>query len=118
MSSPASSFSIAQAVHSELIIKKSRFIGCVEPCSGREAALALIGQGADVLTNHSGSPAVPQAAEEAGVKVIAYQSDMARFAPTAQLAAVTHHWGGHYTQVARSVLEGRWELRSPARRRG
>ena len=42
MSSPASSFSIAQAVHSELIIKKSRFIGCVEPCSGREAALARV----------------------------------------------------------------------------
>lgn len=79
-----------------------------DPPRERDAALTLVRQGADVLTNHSGSPAVPQAAEEAGVKVIAYQSDMSRFAPTAQLAAVTHHWGGHYTQVARSVLEGRW----------
>lgn len=79
-----------------------------DPPRERDAALTLVRQGADVLTNHSGSPAVPQAAEESGVKVIAYQSDMSRFAPTAQLAAVTHHWGGHYTQVARSVLEGRW----------
>ena len=68
----------------------------------------LVAQGADVLTNHSGSPAVPQAAEERGVRCIAYQSDMARFAPKAQLAAVTHHWGGYYTQVAQSVLAGRW----------
>lgn len=33
---------LAGPVHSELIIKKSRFIGCVEPCSGREAALARV----------------------------------------------------------------------------
>ena len=59
----------------------------------------------------SGSPAVPQAAQAAfkGVRVIAYQSDMRAFAPDAQLAAVTHHWGGHYTRVARAVLEGRWK---------
>jgi len=33
---------LAAAVHSELIIKKSRFIGCVEPCAGREAALLRV----------------------------------------------------------------------------
>jgi len=79
-----------------------------DPAREREAALALIGQGADVLTNHSGSPAVPQTAEEKGVQVISYQSDMAKFAPKAQLAAVTHHWGGYYTQVAQAVMAGRW----------
>jgi simple sugar transport system substrate-binding protein len=80
-----------------------------DPAREREAALALIGQGADVLTNHSGSPAVPQTAEEKGVSVIAYQSDMAKFAPRAQLAAVTHHWGGFYTQVANEVIAGTWK---------
>ena len=83
-----------------------------DPAREREAAQTLINQGADVLTNHSGSPAVPQAAQAAfkdkGVRVIAYQSDMKAFAPDAQLAAVTHHWGGHYTRVAQSVLDGRW----------
>jgi simple sugar transport system substrate-binding protein len=79
-----------------------------DPTREREAALTLIGQGADVLTNHSGSPAVAQAAEEKGVMLLAYQSDMARFAPHAQLAAVTHHWGGYYTRVARTVIAGTW----------
>ncbi len=82
-----------------------------DPAREREAALALIGQGADVLTNHSGSPAVAQTAEEKGVSVLAYQSDMTRFAPRAQLASVTHHWGAHYTQVAQAVLAGRWAPR-------
>ena len=80
-----------------------------DPSREREAALTLIGQGADVLTNHSGSPAVAQAAEEKGVLLLAYQSDMARFAPKAQLAAVTHHWGAYYTQVARAVIAGSWK---------
>ncbi len=79
-----------------------------DPAREREAALTLVNQGADMLTNHSGSPAVAQVAEEQGVGLLAYQSDMLRFAPKAQLAAVTHHWGGHYTRVAQSVLDGRW----------
>jgi basic membrane protein A and related proteins len=80
-----------------------------DPPKEREAALTLVNGGADVLTNHSGSPAVPQTAEEKGVKVIGYQSDMSRFAPTAQLAAVTADWGGYYTRVAQSVLDGGWK---------
>jgi len=79
-----------------------------DPAKEREAALTLVNQGADVLTNHSGSPAVPQVAEEKGVGLIAYTSDMARFAPKAQLAAVTHHWGPYYAQLARQVLAGSW----------
>jgi basic membrane protein A len=79
-----------------------------DPPREREAALTLINNGADVLTNHSGSPAVPQTAEEKGVKVIGYQSDMSRFAPTAQLAAVTADWTGYYVGVARAVSAGTW----------
>jgi basic membrane protein A and related proteins len=80
-----------------------------DPPKEREAALALIGGGADVLANHSGSPAVPQTAQERGVKVIGYQSDMSRFAPDAQLAAVASDWSGYYIRVAQSVMAGTWK---------
>jgi len=80
-----------------------------DPPREREAALTLIHQGADVLTNHSGSTAVAQTAEEQGVMLVAYQSDMRRVAPHAQLTAVVHQWGGYYTQVAQAVLAGRWK---------
>ena len=84
-----------------------------DPAREREAAVTLINLGADVLANHSGSPAVPQAAQarykDKGVQVVGYQSDMRAYAPEAQLAAITLHWGGYYTQVARSVLNGSWK---------
>jgi basic membrane protein A and related proteins len=80
-----------------------------DPGREREAALSLINQGADVLTNHSASAAVAIAAEERGVKLIAYQSDMRAFAPKAQLTSVMHQWGGYYTQVAKAVLDGTWK---------
>jgi basic membrane protein A len=79
-----------------------------DPPKEREAALSLIHGGADVLTNHSGSPAVPQTAEEKGVKLIGYQSDMSRYAPKAQLAAVTADWSAYYVREARAVAAGTW----------
>ncbi len=83
-----------------------------DPVREAEAARTLIDQGADVLTNHSASPAVAQAAQAAfrskGVRFVGYQSDMHAFSPDAQLGAVTHHWGAYYTQVARAVLDGTW----------
>jgi uncharacterized YigZ family protein len=36
------SFTLAQPAHSELVIKKSRFIGCVQPVADRAAALAVV----------------------------------------------------------------------------
>lgn len=35
---------LAAAVHSELVIKKSRFIGCVQPVADREAALRVVNE--------------------------------------------------------------------------
>lgn len=37
-------FSLAAPAHHELIVRKSRFIACVEPVSGREEALARVAQ--------------------------------------------------------------------------
>ena len=80
-----------------------------DPPKEREAALSLISAGADVLAHHSASPAVPQTAEEKGVKLIAYPSDMSRYAPNAQLAAVTADWSGYYVRVAQRAIAGTWQ---------
>ena len=83
-----------------------------DPAKERDAAQALIDQGADVLTHHSASPAVAQAAQASfrsrGVRVVSYPSDMRAFAPDAQLAAIVHRWGGFYTRVAERVIDGSW----------
>jgi Uncharacterized ABC-type transport system, periplasmic component/surface lipoprotein len=80
-----------------------------DPGKERDAALALMGQGADILTHHTDSTATVLAAEEKGVHAVAYHSDMSRFAPKAQLVAVTHHWGDYFTKAAQAVLDGTWK---------
>lgn len=80
-----------------------------DPGKERDAANTLIGQGADVLTHHTDSTAVVAAAEEKGRMAVAYHSNMAKFGPKAQIAAVSHHWGAYYTRVAQSVLDGTWK---------
>lgn len=80
-----------------------------DPGKERDAAQALIGQGADVVTHHTDSTATVQVAEERGKYAVAYHSDMSKFGPKAQLAAVTHHWGNYFTKTAQAVLDGSWK---------
>ena len=83
-----------------------------DPVRERDAAQTLIDHGADVLTHHSASTAIAQAAQAnfrtRGVRVVSYPSDMRAFAPDAQLAAIVHRWGGFYTRIAQRVLDGSW----------
>jgi basic membrane protein A len=80
-----------------------------DPGKERDAAITLISQGADVVTHHTDSTAVVQAAQEKGKYAVSYHSDMSKFGPKAQLAAVTHHWGAYYTQQAQAVIDGTWK---------
>ncbi len=80
-----------------------------DPGKERDAALALLDQGADIVTHHTDSTATVQAAEERGKWAIAYHSDMLKFGPHAQLGAVTHHWGEYFTREAKAMLDGTWK---------
>ena len=80
-----------------------------DPGREADAAKALIGQGCDVIMQHTDSPAALQVAEEEGVKAFGQASDMARFAPTAQLTAIIDNWAPYYIERVRAVLEGRWQ---------
>jgi basic membrane protein A len=80
-----------------------------DPGREREAAETLISQGADVLTHHTDSTAVVQAAEAKNVYAVAYHSDMSKYGPHAHLTAVTHQWGAYYTKVVQDVINGTWK---------
>lgn len=80
-----------------------------DPGREREAAMTLISQGADIVTQHTDSTAIVQAAEERGVYAFGYHSDMSKYGPTAHLTATTHHWGEFYTQTVKDVLAGTWK---------
>jgi basic membrane protein A and related proteins len=80
-----------------------------DPGKERDAAMALMDQGADVLSFHTASTAVMAAAQERGKLAIAYHSDMRKVAPDAQLLAVTHQWGDYYKRRTQAVLDGTWK---------
>jgi simple sugar transport system substrate-binding protein len=80
-----------------------------DPGKEREAAEALIGQGADVIMQHTDSTAPVQAAEAKGVFAIGYHSDMSKFGPKAHLVASTHNWNGFYQMVVEKVMKNQWK---------
>lgn len=80
-----------------------------DPGKERDAAMALMDQGADVLSFHTASTAVMAAAQERGKLAIAYHSDMRKVAPDAQVLAVTHQWADYYKARVKAVLDGTWK---------
>lgn len=79
-----------------------------DPARERDAAQALINQGADVMYQNTSSPAVMQLAESRGVLAFGQDSDMAHFGPRAQLTANTLNWGVYYVHKVRQKLAGQW----------
>ncbi len=80
------------------------------PPKEREAANSLLDQGVEVLAFHTASSAPMMAAQERSKWAIGYHSDMSGVGPTAQLLAVTHHWGAFYTARAKAVQNANWAV--------
>jgi basic membrane protein A and related proteins len=79
-----------------------------DPGKERQAAEALIAQGADVLSQNTDSPAIVQAAEQHGVHAFGWDSDMSKYGPHAQLTANTENWADYYIDEARQAMAGTW----------
>jgi basic membrane protein A and related proteins len=79
-----------------------------DPGKERQAAEALIAQGADILCQNTDSPATVQVAEEKGLHAFGWDSDMSKYGPHAQLTANTENWGVYYIDEIRKVLDGSW----------
>ena len=79
-----------------------------DPGKEADAAKALIDQGADVILQHTDSPAPLQVAESRGVWAVGQASDMRAFAPKAQLTAIIDNWDGYYVARAKAVIDGTW----------
>jgi simple sugar transport system substrate-binding protein len=78
-----------------------------DPTKERQAAEALIGQGADVLLQNTDSSAPLQTAQDKGVHAFGWDSDMTAYAPKAHLASAIEVWGGYYTKAAQAALAGK-----------
>lgn len=99
----------AQKTNPNVKVKVVWLFSWFDPAKEKEATLALIDAGADVIAMHADSGAAPQAAEEAGVYVVGYNNDMSRYAPTKHLTAPIWKWELVYKQIAGQVIEGTWK---------
>ena len=80
-----------------------------DPAKESDAAKVLISQGADIITQHTDSPAPLQTAYKAGVMGFGQASDMIQFAPTTQLTSILDVWSPYYIERVQAVIDGTWE---------
>ncbi|MDY5484341.1 MAG: BMP family ABC transporter substrate-binding protein [Clostridium sp.] len=79
-----------------------------DPEGEKQAAVALINEGCDVIGQHCDTPNPQLAAEEAGVYGVGYNSDMSKDAPKAVLTSTIWNWGAYYTTAVQSLVDGTW----------
>lgn len=80
-----------------------------DPGKEADAANALIEQGADVIMQHTDSPAAMTIAEEKGIFAFGQASDMKQFGPNARLSSIIDNWGPYYVARVQAVMDGTWE---------
>ena len=79
-----------------------------DPVKEADAAKVLIAEGADILAQHTDSPAMLQTAQKAGVHGFGQASDMKAFAPKAQLFSSVNNWTPYYIMKLQQILDGKW----------
>lgn len=99
----------ARKVNPDVKVKVVWVNSWFDPGKEGDAAKTLIDQGADIITQHTDSPAPLQVAEKRGVYAFGQASDMKAFAPKAQLTAIVDDWSGYYIDRVKALQEGKWK---------
>jgi len=83
-----------------------------DPVKEREAAVALLDEGVDIVTQHQDTTEPQKAAQERGKLSIGYDSDMGKFVGDTVLVSPIWNWGPYYSEVVQDAMEGTWESHS------
>ena len=99
----------AQSINPDFKIKIVWVNSWVDPAKDADAAKVLIGQGADVITQHTDHATPMQIAAEKGVLAFGQASDMIKFGPKTQLTSIIDDWRPYYIRRTKAVLDGTWK---------
>lgn len=80
-----------------------------DPEVERQAADSLIADGVDAIASGQDSPASGEAASEAGLPFVGYDSDQSENLADVWLTASLYNWGPYYTERIQAVADGTWE---------
>jgi simple sugar transport system substrate-binding protein len=98
----------AQTVNPNIKVKIIWVNSWFDPGKEADAAKALLDQGADVIMQHTDSPAAMQTTESRGMHAFGQDSDMIKFGGKAQLTAIVDNWTPYYSQKVQAELDGKW----------
>ena len=99
----------AQSIEPDFKLKIVWVSSWFDPGKEADAAKVLIGQGADIITQHTDSTAPLQIAAEQDALAFGQASDMIAFAPNTQLTAIVNNWAPYYVERVNAALDGTWE---------
>lgn len=99
----------AQAVNPDVEVIATFVNTWYDPVKERQAAEAILEQGADVLATNVSSTAVVVAAEAAGAHSIGFQNDMSSAAPKGHLTSVVFNWETYLTPSIEKMIAGQWQ---------
>lgn len=83
-----------------------------DPVKEREAAIALLDAGADIIAQHQDTTEPQKAAQERGALSIGYDSDMAQFVGDSVLTSPVWNWGPKYVEITKAVMDGTYKTES------
>jgi simple sugar transport system substrate-binding protein len=99
----------AQTVNPNIKVKIIWANTWFDPGKEADAAKALLDQGADIIMQHTDSPAAMQIASERGKLAFGQDSEMIKFGPKTQLTSIMDNWGPYYVERVRAELDGTWK---------
>lgn len=103
-----SAYLAAKAVNPDVKMKIIWVYTWFDPGKEADAANALIEQGADIIMQHTDSPAAMTIAEEKGIFAFGQASDMKQFGPNARLSSIIDNWAPYYIARTKAVIDGTW----------
>ncbi|TCT16741.1 nucleoside-binding protein [Natranaerovirga pectinivora] len=98
----------AQSVNPDIEVSVRWTYTWYDPATEKEAAIALLDQGVDIIAQHQDTAGPQQAAEERGVWSVGYHADMTAVAPDAHMTSAVWNWGPFYVEQVQKVMDGTW----------
>src|ERR1700726_1942224 len=98
----------AQSINPNIKVKIIWANTWFDPGKEADAAKALLDQGADVIMQHTDSPAAMQIAAQRNKLAFGQDSDMIKSGPKVQLTSIIDNWAPYYIQRVNDELAGKW----------
>lgn len=99
----------AQSVNPNIRVKIIWVNTWFDPGKEADAAKALFDQGADIMMQHTDSPAPMQVASERGKLAFGQDSEMIKFGPKSQLTSIMDTWAPYYIERIKAKLDSKWK---------